>query len=234
MRDLEARQVRRYAPVASAVVVTPNDAEVRGDVQLFLRVVADDIVDRQVAVVGRRRECRGAAFDLEVREQTRARGRTAFAHVEDVTRRGGRRCVVAGGKEKRTIHVFGIRIDRAWESRGRSRIIDPVPYDRGRVGRIRIVRYEDAARGGCCPQRSMVSLVTSDPRDRPSRPVIAIGTAGQIAPHWLEIAATRVAERGEFRTVRLIIGYVRRCVLRNTAGMRTCSKCPRAPHMLEP
>ena len=119
MRDLEARQVRRYAPVAPAVVVTPNDAEVRGDVQLFLRVVADDIVDRQVAVVGRRRECRRAAFDLEVRERTRARGRTAFAHVEDVTRSGRRRCVVAGVSDERTIHVVGIRIDRARESRGR-------------------------------------------------------------------------------------------------------------------
>ena len=70
MRDLEARQVRRYAPVGPAIVVTPNDAEVRGDVQLLLRVVADNIVDRQVAVVGRRRECRRAAFDLEVRERT--------------------------------------------------------------------------------------------------------------------------------------------------------------------
>ena len=72
MRDLEARQVRRYAPVACAVVVTPNDTEVRGDVQLLLRIVADDVVDRQVAIVGRRRECRRAAFDVEVRERTRA------------------------------------------------------------------------------------------------------------------------------------------------------------------
>ena len=119
MCDLEARQVLRYAPVAPAVVVTPNDAEVRGDVQLFLRVVADDIVDRQVAVVGRRRECRRAAFDLEVRERTRARGCTAFEHVEDVTRSGRRRGVVAGVSDERTIHVGRVRIDRARESRGR-------------------------------------------------------------------------------------------------------------------
>ena len=127
MRDLEARQVRRYAPVGPAVVVTPNDAEVRGDVQLLLRVVADDIVDRQVAVVGRRRECRRAAFDVEVRERTRARGRTAFAHVEDVTRSGRRRCIVAGVSDPSMVHVVGIRIDRAWESRRRSRVVDPVP-----------------------------------------------------------------------------------------------------------
>src|SRR5215831_857109 len=181
MRDLEARQVRRYAPVAPAVVVTPNDTEVRGDVQLFLPIVADDIVDRQVAVVGRRRECRRAAFDLEVRERTRAGAWTAFAHVEDVTRSGGRRCVVAGVSDERTMHVVGIGIDRAWISGRRSRVIDPVPYDRGRVARIRIVRYEDAARGGCCPERSMVSLVTRNPGDRPTRPVVAgaVHGAGQ-------------------------------------------------------
>src|SRR5262245_41630010 len=119
MRNLEARQVRRYAPVAPAVVVTPNDSEVRGDIQLFLRVIADDIVDWKVAIVGLRRECRRAAFDLEVREGTRARGRTAFAHVEDVTRSGRRRGVVAGVSDERTIHVGRVRIDRARESRGR-------------------------------------------------------------------------------------------------------------------
>src|SRR4030095_6456570 len=104
MRDLEARQVRRYAPVAPAVVVTANDAEVRGDVQLFLPIVADDIVDRKVAVVGRRRECRRAAFDLEVRERTRARAWPAFAHVEDVTRSGGGRCVVGRGNGETREH----------------------------------------------------------------------------------------------------------------------------------
>src|SRR4029453_14498829 len=116
MRDLETRQVLRYAPVAPAVIVTPNDAEVRGDVQLFLRIVADDIVDRQVAVVGRRRECRRAAFDLEVGERTRARAWTAFPPAENVTRSGGRRGVVAGVSDERTMHVVWIRIDRAWIS----------------------------------------------------------------------------------------------------------------------
>src|SRR6266576_3068931 len=135
MRDLEARQIRRYAPVAPAVVVTTNDAEVRGDVQLFLRVVADDIVDRQVAVVGRRWERRRAAFNLEVRERTRARGWTAFAHVEDVTRSGRRRGVVAGVGDPSMVHVVGIWIDRAWVPGRRGRVFDPVPYDRGRVAR---------------------------------------------------------------------------------------------------
>src|SRR4029077_4263904 len=119
MRDLKTRQVRRYAPVAPAVVVPPNDAEVCSDVQLPLYVVADDIVDRQGAISGRRRECRSTAFHLEVREQTRARGRTAFTHVEDVTRSGRRRGVVAGVSDERTIHVGRVRIDRARESRGR-------------------------------------------------------------------------------------------------------------------
>ena len=170
MRDLEARQVRRYAPVGPAVVVTPNDAEVRGDVQLFLRVVADDIVDRQVAVVGRRRECRRAAFDVKVRERTRARGWTAFAHVEDVTRSGGRRCIVARIGDPGTVHVVGIRINRAWESRGRSgRIVDPVPGDSRRIDRICIVRHEDAAGRRRCPERSMVGLVPRDPGDRSTR-----------------------------------------------------------------
>ena len=117
MRDLEARQVRRYAPVAPAVVVTPNDAEVRGDVQLLLRVVADDVVHRQVASAGRRRECRRAALDVEVRERARARSCTAFAHVEDVTRSGRRRCVVAGVGDPSMVQVVRIRIDRARKSR---------------------------------------------------------------------------------------------------------------------
>src|SRR5262245_24281626 len=96
------------------------------------------------------------------------------------------------------------------------------------------MRHKNAPRRGRCPQRSMVGLVPSDPRDRPSRPVIAIGTAGQIAPHWLKIAATRLAaEHSELRTVRLVIGDIGRCVLRNSAGIRTRAERPRAPHMLE-
>ena len=133
MRDLEARQVRRYAPVGPAVVVTPNDAEVRGDVQLLLRVVADDIVDRQVAVVGRRRECRRAALDIEVRERARTRGRTAFEHVEDVPRSGRRHGVVARVRDPCMVHVVWIRIDRARESRRRGRVVDPVPGDVRRI-----------------------------------------------------------------------------------------------------
>src|SRR5262249_56160526 len=99
----------------------------------------DDIVDRQVAVVGRRRECRRAAFDLEVRERTRARGRTAFKHLEGMTRSGGRRCIVAGVSDERTIHVVGIRINGAWISGRRSPIVDPVPYDRRRIPRTAIL-----------------------------------------------------------------------------------------------
>src|SRR5207248_7998973 len=95
MRDLEPRQVRRYAPVGSAIVVTPNDAEVRGDVRLLLCVVADDVVYRQVAIVRWRRECRRAALDVEVGERARAGSCTAFAHIEDVARSGRRHGVVA-------------------------------------------------------------------------------------------------------------------------------------------
>src|ERR1700730_17961817 len=46
MRDLEARQALSHLPAARAVVVAPEDAEVRGDIQLLRRVVADDVVYR--------------------------------------------------------------------------------------------------------------------------------------------------------------------------------------------
>src|SRR5205823_13981260 len=87
----------------------------------------------------------------------------------------------------------------------------------------------------------MVGLVPSKPRDRPSRPVCAVDGARQAArivgalrtTERLKVAATRLAERVQFRTVRLIIGNIRRCVLRNSAGIRTRSERPRAPDVLE-
>ena len=79
------------------------------------------------------------------------------------------------------VHVVGIRIDRAWVSRRRSRVVDPVPGDVGRIARIRIVRHEDAPGRRRRPQCSMVGLVTRDPRDRPTRAVGAVHGAGQVA-----------------------------------------------------
>src|ERR1700687_3703945 len=72
--DLEARQALRYVPAALAVVVTPKDAEVRGDVQLLPRVVADDVVHRQISGSDRRRESCGTGFHLQVCERAGAGG----------------------------------------------------------------------------------------------------------------------------------------------------------------
>src|SRR6266481_6870154 len=79
VRDLEARQARRYAPAALAVVDTHKDAEVRGDVQVRLCIVADDVVYRQVARARRRWERRRAGLDVQVREHARPFGRTVLA-----------------------------------------------------------------------------------------------------------------------------------------------------------
>lgn len=68
MRDLQARQVACCATIAPAIIVAANDAEVCRDVQLLLGVVADDVIDRQVTIIGRRRECSRAALDVQVRE----------------------------------------------------------------------------------------------------------------------------------------------------------------------
>ena len=80
----------------------------------------------------------------------------------------------------------------------------------------------------------MVCLVPCDPGDRPARPVIAIGTARQVAAQRCEVAAARLAaEHGELRTVRLVEGDVRGRVLRVGVRGIAGAERPRAPHMLE-
>src|SRR5438552_17859828 len=76
VRDLEARQARRYFPAALAVAVTQKDAEVRGDVQVLPRVVADDVVHRQISGARWRWERRRAGLDVQIRERARTRSCT--------------------------------------------------------------------------------------------------------------------------------------------------------------
>src|SRR5207245_3112121 len=95
MRDLEARQALRHVPAFRAISVAPKDAEVRGDVEHLLCVVADDVGDGQVSIVrGRRESCR-ASLDVQVRERARA-GAASFDDIEDMTGSRRRDGVITG------------------------------------------------------------------------------------------------------------------------------------------
>jgi len=235
MRDLEARQARSHVP-ALAIVVAPEDAEVRGDVQIFICIVANDVIYRQVAVICWCREGRCAALHVKVREQAGSRGRrTTLQHVEDVAWKSRRRGVVAGVGDPGVVHVARIRIDRAREPRRRVRVVDPMPRDAHWISRIGGVRHENTTRRGRGPQCLMVGLIPREPGDRPSHAIDAVGSAGQVAvcvqarptTQRLEVAATRLAsKRGELGAVRLVISNVGRRVLRNCGGIRARSESP--------
>src|SRR5207248_11305217 len=95
---------------------------------------------------------------------------------------------------------------------------------------------------GCRPRCFVVGPIPREPGDRPSRAVNSVYGPRQVAfcvralrtAQRLEVAATRLAERGEFRTVRLIVGNIRGLVLRNSGGIRTCTEGPGTPNVLEP